>query len=64
MVVLVPHRGVDVLDADVVDGGDPFAGFACGDEFGDCFGVGAAGQGGFAEALVGIEDDGDGAAEG
>ncbi|MDN5855395.1 MAG: hypothetical protein L0K86_21630, partial [Actinomycetia bacterium] len=34
-VVLVPNRGVDVLYADVVHGGDPFAGFACSDELGD-----------------------------
>jgi hypothetical protein len=63
-VVLVPNGGVDVVQTDVVDGGDPFVRFAGSDEFGDGLGAGAAGQGGFAEAVVGVEDDGNRPAEG
>jgi hypothetical protein len=63
-VVLVPNRGSDVLYADVVHGGDPFAGFAGSDELGDRLCADTAGQGGFTEAVVGVEDDGDAATEG
>lgn len=63
-VALVPHRGVDVGDADVVDSRDPFAWLAGGDKFGDCLGAGAADQGGLAEAMVRIKDYRGRAAEG
>lgn len=64
VVVLVADGGVDVVQGDVVDGGDAVAGFACGDELGDGLGAGARGEGGFAEAVIGVEDNGNGPAEG
>ncbi len=63
-IVLEPYRGVDIPDGDVIDGRDAFAGFAASDELGDRFGADSGGEGGFAEAVDGVEDDGDGAAEG
>jgi hypothetical protein len=63
-VVLVSHGGVDVVHSDVVDRCDAVARFAGGDEFGDGLGASAAGEGGLAETVVGVEDDGNGGAEG
>jgi hypothetical protein len=63
-VVLVADGGVDVVECDVVDGGDAVARLAGRDEFCDRLGAGAAGECGFAEAVVGVEDDGDVASEG
>lgn len=60
--MLVPNRGSDVVSTDVVHGGHPFAEFAGSGELGDRFGADTAGQGGFTEAVVGVEGNGDGAA--
>ncbi len=47
-----------------MDGCDAFVGFAGCDEFGDRLAATAGGEGGLAEAVVGVEPDRDGAAEG
>lgn len=59
--MLVPNRGVDLVYVYVVHRRDPVARFAGGDELGDCLCADSAVQGGFTEAVVGVEDDGDGA---
>ena len=55
---------LDLVDGDAVHGCDVVGRFAGGDEFGDGLGADTAGQGGFAEPALGIEDDRDGAAQG
>ena len=64
LVVLVADSGVDVVQGDVVDGGDAVTGLACGDELGDGLGAGARGEVGFAEEVIGVEGNRNGATEG